>query len=50
MIQRIIKDKLVSSLKKVQVTVLLGARRTGKTVLMNQIKGELEDKKVLMLN
>jgi predicted AAA+ superfamily ATPase len=50
MIQRAIKEQLVSSLKKGQVTVLLGARRTGKTVLMEQIKNDMADKKVLMLN
>ncbi len=50
MIHRVIKEKLISSLKKGQVTVLLGARRTGKTVLMEHIKNELPGKKVLMLN
>ena len=50
MIQRVIKEKLLGSLKKGQVTVLLGARRTGKTVLMEHIKDELPGKKVLMLN
>ncbi len=50
MIERTIKQQLFNSLKPGQVTVLLGARRTGKTVLMQQIKDSLHDRKVLMLN
>jgi hypothetical protein len=50
MIKREIKEQLIKNLRKGQVLVLLGARRTGKTVLMEQIKNELTGKKVLMMN
>ena len=50
MIQRIIKPKLIENLKGGNVTILLGARRTGKTFLMNQIIDDLKDYRILKLN
>lgn len=50
MIQRNITEQLIADLKPSHVTVLLGARRTGKTVLMEHIKDCLSNKKILMLN
>ena len=41
MIPRFIKKQLIEDLKPNHVTGLFGARRTGKTFLMNQIKEEL---------
>lgn len=49
MIPRFIKKQLVSDLKPNHVTGLFGARRTGKTFLMNQIREELSNQKVLMV-
>lgn len=48
-IERTIKSSIVKSLKPQKVLVLVGARRVGKTVLMQKIAEEL-DKKILMLN
>lgn len=50
MIQRKIKNNLIKNLRGGNVTILFGARRTGKTFLMNQIINELKGKKVLTLN
>lgn len=50
MIQRIIKTRLIENLKGGNVTILFGARRTGKTFLMSQIVDELNDRKILKLN
>jgi hypothetical protein len=48
-IERILKSKLINSLKPGKVCVLLGARRTGKTHLLNQIASEITGK-ILFLN
>jgi len=48
-IERTIKSSIVKSLKPQKVLVLVGARRVGKTVLMQKIVEEL-DKKILVLN
>lgn len=50
MITRIIKDQLIDSIKPGNVTGLFGARRTGKTVLMKEIKNTLSSKRILLLN
>lgn len=50
MLQRIVTKKIINDLKPAHVTVLFGARRTGKTVLMESIKERLKNKKILMLN
>ena len=50
MIKRYITDQLRTNLKKGHVTALFGARRTGKTTLMNVIIQSLNDKKALVLN
>lgn len=50
MLQRTITEIIVKDLKPAHVTVLFGARRTGKTCLMSHIKERLNDKKILMLN
>ncbi len=50
MIQRVIYEQIVKDLKPSHVTLLFGARRTGKTVLMETIKKQLRNKKILMLN
>lgn len=49
MIHRKIESELLESLKPERVVGLFGARRTGKTVLMNSIKNQLPDKKILMV-
>ena len=49
MIPRFTKDELIKDLKSNHVTALFGARRTGKTFLMNQIKDELNSEKVLFV-
>lgn len=48
-IERIIKSTIIKSLKPGKVSLLLGARRTGKTCLLNQIASEVNEK-VLFLN
>ena len=48
-IKRSIKSSIVKSLKPQKVLVLVGARRVGKTVLMQKIVDEL-DNKILLLN
>lgn len=50
MIQRTLKAQLIGNIKPGNVTVLFGARRTGKTVLMQQIVDSMSNKKILMLN
>jgi len=49
MISRIIKEDILKDLKNKHVTGLFGARRTGKTVLMQQIREEIGPEKVLMI-
>jgi uncharacterized protein len=50
MITRIIKDQLIDNIKPGNVTGLFGARRTGKTVLMKEIRNTLKSKRILLLN
>lgn len=50
MIQRILTRQIIDDLKPSHVTVLFGARRTGKTVLMEQVIKALPEKKILMLH
>lgn len=50
MLNRIIQSQIINDLKPGHVTGLFGARRTGKTVLMNQIKGQLDNNKILMVH
>lgn len=50
MIDRVIEQLLLRDLKPGHVTVLYGARRTGKTVLMQHLALTLSKKKILMLN
>ncbi len=49
MLSRFIENQILENLKPGVVLALLGARRTGKTVLLNKIKGLLSDKKTLMV-
>ena len=48
-LQRKISDSIIQSLKPNKVVVLLGSRRTGKTILLQMILDEL-DEKYLLLN
>lgn len=50
MVTRTLEQSVLSDLKPGHVTVLYGARRTGKTVLMQRIAEALPDKKILLLN
>jgi predicted AAA+ superfamily ATPase len=50
MISRIITKQIINDLKPGHVTVLFGARRTGKTVMMEQIQKMMSDKKILFLH
>ena len=50
MISRIIKNEIIRSIRPGFVTALFGARRTGKTVLMEMISNELQDKKILKVH
>lgn len=50
MIERTITSQLINDLKPGKVTALFGARRTGKTIIMQTIKDMLAGKKVLLLN
>lgn len=50
MINRVLTENIIKDLKPGHVTILYGARRTGKTVLMNFVKEKLSHKKVLMLH
>ena len=47
MVTRIVKDQIKNDLKPRHVTGLFGARRTGKTFLMEQIRNEMPNEKVL---
>lgn len=48
-IPRLIKKQVVKDLKTKHVTAVFGARRTGKTFLMEQIKNEIGENNVLMV-
>ncbi len=50
MISRIIKKRILSSLKPGKVIGLFGARRTGKTILMGEIMNEMSGKKILLVH
>lgn len=50
MIERSITSQLIEDIRPGNVTVLFGARRTGKTYLMNYILNLLPEKKILLLN
>lgn len=50
MITRILKKQIVKSLKPSFVVGLFGPRRTGKTVLMEEVKATLKKAKVLMVH
>ena len=50
MIYRQITESIIGDLKPGHVTCLFGARRTGKTCLMNYIKNKKQDEKILMVN
>ncbi|MCD4773270.1 MAG: ATP-binding protein [Bacteroidales bacterium] len=50
MIKRTITKQLIADIKQGHVTALFGARRTGKTTLMNVIIKNFSDRKVLILN
>lgn len=50
MINRVLTKKIIKDLKPGHVTILYGARRTGKTVLMNFVKEKLSQKKILLLH
>jgi uncharacterized protein len=50
MISRILEKQILNDLKPRHVTILFGARRTGKTFLMEQIINKLPDKKILKLH
>jgi predicted AAA+ superfamily ATPase len=49
MISRFIQKQILELLKPQRVVTLLGARRVGKTVLMNSVRDALGDKKVLFV-
>jgi predicted AAA+ superfamily ATPase len=50
MIHRFITNRILESLVPGRVTVLFGARRTGKTTLLKAITEKLAEKRVLILN
>jgi len=50
MVSRIIKTRIMAALKPGKVIGLFGARRTGKTVLMEEIIHEMNDKKILLVH
>lgn len=50
MIQRHLEQALFENLKPGHVTALFGARRTGKTVLLQHLAERLPDKKILIVN
>ncbi|HAM39286.1 MAG: hypothetical protein A2474_00700 [Elusimicrobia bacterium RIFOXYC2_FULL_34_12] len=50
MIPRYIEIQILKSLKAGKVIGLFGARRTGKTVLMNLVKEKLKNKNILIVN
>ncbi|MFC1485070.1 ATP-binding protein [bacterium] len=47
---RFLEKKLIDSIKKPYITILLGARQTGKTSLLKQIKNTLSDYKSLFID
>ncbi len=47
-IERVVKSKIINSLKPGKVSILLGARRTGKTHLLNQINSEVNEKSLFL--
>ncbi len=49
MINRYLENKIIASLKPGHVVALLGARRVGKTVLMEEIRAKLSGSKILMV-
>jgi hypothetical protein len=49
MIKRLIEDELVRSIKPNHVTGIIGARRVGKTVLMESVREKLGNEKVLLV-
>jgi uncharacterized protein len=49
MIKRQLEDKIFNSLKPGHVVALLGARRVGKTIMMDQIRSKLPQSKILMV-
>jgi len=49
MVSRIIKNEVIRQIKPGLVVGLFGARRTGKTVLMEQIRNDLDGKRILMI-
>lgn len=49
MITRLIKKRILDSLQPAKVVALFGARRTGKTVIMNEVKKDLKNKKILVV-
>lgn len=49
MITRFIQDELIRSIHPGFVTGLFGARRTGKTFLMEQLRTKIEDRKILVV-
>jgi predicted AAA+ superfamily ATPase len=50
MVSRIIKNRILAALKPGKVIGLFGARRTGKTILMNEIMSEMTNKKILLVH
>lgn len=50
MIARIVEKQILSSLKPGKVVCLMGARRTGKTVLLNKISETLPGNKILLVH
>jgi predicted AAA+ superfamily ATPase len=50
MIPRILTGSIIESLKPGRVTGLFGARRSGKTFLMEHIRTLMKDEKILMVN
>jgi hypothetical protein len=48
-IPRLLENEIITHLKPGIVTGLFGARRTGKTFLMEHIRGQIKEKKVLMV-
>lgn len=47
-LQRKISDSVIQNLRPNKVVVLLGSRRTGKTILLNTILGQLNEKHLLL--
>ena len=48
-ISRLLENTIIENLEPGLVIGLFGARRTGKTFLMEQIKGRIKGKKILMV-